>query len=256
VLLAAVQSTRVHMLQLGASDEPGPEAIGKLLTVVVAHPSAETLRDIRVGQGRSLSLGAQPGRGHLALDDVQPLSHLSGLRCVALTSPTVDPAGDAVAEMLAAWPALEPLQLGESSRLEIAELLAAARTHGALRELGCEVVVRAGAPPPDPHGFVHTDLQHMQLGFAGREAPAEHAAVAHLLAAVFPCMKDLFGWPWHMQNLMREGGRRVSTEGCGRSANTRPVPKASHRATGVAAPRQRDPWARCVYRIIISSARG
>jgi hypothetical protein len=59
---------------------------------------------------------------------------------------------DAVAQMLGAWPALETLHLGEGSRVELAQLLAAARTRGALRDLGCEVIVRAGAPLSDARG--------------------------------------------------------------------------------------------------------
>jgi hypothetical protein len=201
-LVEAVQSPRVHTLELSTSDEPSPRHIGALLARVAAHPSAGALRRLSFAPERH-GLNAQPG--YLALDDVRPLMCVRGLRDVVLNGCAVDPVGDAVAQMLDAWPTLETLELEPGSRLTLAQVLAIARTHGALRELRCTVVVRAGAPLLGAGEIVHAGLQHMQLEFEGEDTPTDWAAVAHLLVTVFTGMNSFEGVPWHVQGLISEG---------------------------------------------------
>jgi hypothetical protein len=68
--------------------------------------------------------------------------------------------------VLDAWPVLETLELEWGSRITLAQLLAAARTHSALRELLCTAVVRAGEPLPEARELV------MRLAFDGEDTSA------------------------------------------------------------------------------------
>jgi hypothetical protein len=204
-LVAAVQSTRVHTLELTSNDDLGPRPVRELLTLVAAHPSAGALRHFRIGP--DVRSERHPPPVEFTPDDVRPLLHLTGLRSVSLRQCAVDPAGDVVAQMLDAWPALEKLNLGHGAQLELVQLLAAAHTHSTLRELKCTVVIRAGAPLPAAHGLVHTRLRRIYCEFSGRIAPADLAAVAHMFATVFPSLKSVnLGFTGgDLQALMRAG---------------------------------------------------
>jgi hypothetical protein len=221
-LVAAVQSAYVHTLELSANDDPGPRAVNELLEIVAAHPSAGTLRQFRFApDGLPDYVAGAPGR--LAVSDVRPLLRLRSLRDVILNANVVDPAEDAIAQMLDAWPALETFELGAlsalgifglefGSQLTLAQLVTVARTHSELRELACTVFVRAGAPLPDARGLVHTGLRRLRLAFHGEDTPADRAAVAHLLATVFPGMSDFTGVDSTLKGLM-EAGRQARLAG-------------------------------------------
>jgi hypothetical protein len=197
-LVAAVQSARVHTFELNASDNPGPSSrlVGELLALVVAHPSADALRQLRFAPDGNLNV---LGSEYLALADVRPLLRLVGLRDVVLKGYAVDPAGDTVAQMLAAWPALETLELAPGSQLTLAQLFSAARTNGTLRELACTVAVPAGKPLPDTRGLVHTGLHRLQIAVDGKQ---QRYMVAELLVTVFPALFDLDDGSWGMQELL------------------------------------------------------
>jgi hypothetical protein len=205
-LVAAVQSAHIHTLELKANDNLSPRLVGELLALVAAQPFASTLRSVVVGYDITHD-HAPPV--NLTLDDVQPLLHLTALKSVVLNFGVVDPTGDFVAQMLAAWPALERLGLGRGAQLTLAQLFVAARSHDALRELACDVVVRAGTPLPDACELVHDTLRRMRLEFDGEAAPVDRAAVAHLLATVFPNLRRLGRGTQglRLQGLMEEGER-------------------------------------------------
>jgi hypothetical protein len=197
-LVAAVQSARVHTFELNASDDPGPSSqlVGELLALVAAHPSADGLRRLRFAPDGNLNV---LGSEYLALADVLPLLRLAGLRDITLHGYAFDPAEDTVAQMLAAWPALETLELAPGSQLTLAQLFSAVRTNGTLRELACTVVVPADKPLPDTPGLVHTGLQRLQIVVDTEE---QRFMVAELLAAVFPALSDLDDGSWEMQELL------------------------------------------------------
>jgi hypothetical protein len=203
VLVAAVQSARVHTLKLGVSDEPSPRLVGELFMLVAALPSACALRQFSFASDRSRRVTGPVG--YLALHDLRPLMCLSSLRDVAMRGYAVKLVEDTVARMLDAWPALERLELACGSEITLGQLLLAACRNGALCELVCTVVARVGAPLLDTRGLVNTGLQHLDFAVHGEDEPAERAALAHLLVTVFPSLSSLGGRDWNLQTLVEDG---------------------------------------------------